>query len=215
MESPQTNNNDWHLGWWCGATVNLITGGRPDLTITDKDFQRAITAMQQSNEYTLVTIFQQEPETAGSLISFSDNENVYMGLQASSRSSRHELRFKYIDEHGEQQAESFSIQMDDRVHKVAVSISGSEIEVFYDCHSKYKRYMKNLPDRNFSASNMKLYVGQENVDTNFFFKVSLKMQCNSEDAKCIPKLFLLTGNTRGGDNRSRAVWVFDTMSAFR
>ena len=95
---------------------------------------------------------------------------MFLGLQVSSY--RNELRLKYLGVDGTRRTETFSMPTDDSVHKVAVSISGSDVQVFYDCHSIYKRPLERLPDRNFSASNMTLYVGQENLEPNFFFKVS-------------------------------------------
>lgn len=153
---------------------NPVSGGRPHLIVPKMDFRRALEALRLSDDITLLTTFQQEPNTTGSLISLSDNETVYLGLQSHlSFSRRHELRLKYVDGDGRQRTELFEMnQIDDRVHKVAVSISGSEVQVFYDCHSIYKRPMERLADRNFSASNMTLYVGQENLGSNYFFKVS-------------------------------------------
>lgn len=145
------------------------------------DFKRALEALRLSNDITLLTTFQQEPNTTGSLISLSDNETVYLGLQSQlSGSRKHELRLKYVDGDGRQRTELFEMnQFEDRVHKVAVSISGTEVQVFYDCHSIYKRPMERLADRNFSASNMTLYVGQENLGSNYFFKVSDNNHCPS------------------------------------
>lgn len=134
------------------------------------DYRRALSALQRPDDISLLTTFQQEPNTTGSIISLSDNYVVYLGLQASS--NRRELLLKYVDMDGGQRTERFEMRTDDRVHKVAVSISGSEVQVFYDCHSIYKRPMERLPDRNFSASNMTLFVGQENLGSNYFFKVS-------------------------------------------
>lgn len=141
------------------------------------DYQRALSAIQRSDDITLLTTFQQEPHTTGSLISLSDNKTVYLGLQVSSR--KQELRLKYVDGDGNQLMESVKLHRDDktlsddRMHKVAVSISGSELQVFFDCHSIYKQPMLRLPDRKFSASNMILYVAQENLGRNFLFKVRL------------------------------------------
>lgn len=134
------------------------------------DFQRALNALQRANDITLLTSFQQEPGSAGSIISLADNDTVYLGLQVSSY--KHELRLKYVDVEGAQRTEVFGMKTDDKVHKVAVSISGSDVQVFYDCHSIYKRHLERMPDRNFSASNMTLYVGQENLGRNYIFKVS-------------------------------------------
>lgn len=149
--------------------LNPISVGRPDLIVPSMDYQRVLRALQQSNDITLLATFQQDPHSAGSIISLSDNDTVYLGLQVSSR--KRELRLKYVAADGSQRTETFEMLTDDKVHKVAVSISGSDVQVFYDCHSIYKRPMERLPDRNFSASNMILYVGQENLGPNYHFRV--------------------------------------------
>lgn len=71
--------------------------------------------------------------------------------------------------------ESFPFKLaDNKWHKVAVSISGTEIQLIIDCHPLYKRVMHSVPDRNFSASNMQLFVGQRNLNGHSLFKVLLK-----------------------------------------
>lgn len=70
--------------------------------------------------------------------------------------------------------ESFPYRLaDNKWHKIAVSISGTEIQLIIDCHPLYKRVMHSVPDRNFSASNMQLLVGQRNLNGHSLFKVSL------------------------------------------
>lgn len=140
------------------------------------DFQRVLSALRRSNDITLLTTFQQDADSAGSIISLSDNDTVYLGLQVSSH--KRELRLKYVDVEGTQRSEIFDTRkllVDNTLHKLAVSISGSEVQVFYDCHSIFKRPLERMPDRNFSASNMTLFVGQERLDRNFIFKVSLEI----------------------------------------
>lgn len=68
--------------------------------------------------------------------------------------------------------ESFPYRLaDNKWHKIAVSISGTEIQLIIDCHPLYKRVMHSVPDRNFSASNMQLLVGQRNLNGHSLFKV--------------------------------------------
>lgn len=57
--------------------------------------------------------------------------------------------------------ESFSYYLADyRWHKVSLTVSGSEIQLLVDCHLIYRRMAEHMPDRNFSASEMHLFVGQ-------------------------------------------------------
>lgn len=69
--------------------------------------------------------------------------------------------------------ESFPYRLaDNKWHKIALSISGTEIQLIVDCHPLYKRVTHYVPDRNFSASNMQLLVGQRNLNSHSLFKVS-------------------------------------------
>ena len=69
--------------------------------------------------------------------------------------------------------ESFPYRLaDNKWHKIAVSISGTEIQLIIDCHPLYKRVMHSVRDRNFSASNMQLLVGQRNLNGHSLFKVN-------------------------------------------
>lgn len=70
--------------------------------------------------------------------------------------------------------EEFSYRLADYSwHKVALSVSGTEIQLLIDCHPLYRRVIHNMPDRNFSASSMKLFVGQRNLESQYLFKVSV------------------------------------------
>lgn len=70
--------------------------------------------------------------------------------------------------------EEFSYRLADYTwHKVALSVSGTEIQLLIDCHPLYRRVIHNMPDRNFSASSMKLFVGQRNLESQYLFKVSV------------------------------------------
>lgn len=138
-------------------------------------YQKAADALHRTIEYTVAATFRQERQTAGSIISFSDENLVYLEIQLSSK--KNELRLTYTthveDGHCAEQRESFSLRTlsDDQWHKLALSFSGNEVQVFFDCHSVYKKMIRFIPDRNFSASNIKLYVGQRNSASHFLFKV--------------------------------------------
>lgn len=71
--------------------------------------------------------------------------------------------------------ESFPYRLaDNKWHKIALSISGTEIQLLVDCNPLYKRVTHFVPDRNFSASNMQLLVGQRNLNSHSLFKVCVK-----------------------------------------
>lgn len=99
----------------------------------------------------------------------------YLELESSGR--RNEIRFIYtaMDARNNpiQHTESFSYTLaDSKWHKVSLTVSGSEIQLLVDCHLIYRRMADHIPDRNFSASEMHLFVGQR--DNQYQFKVSTK-----------------------------------------
>lgn len=104
-------------------------------------------------------------------------DSRYLELQSSGR--RNEIRIHYsyyVDPKDDLMVhmESFPYRLaDNKWHKLAVSISGNEIQLIIDCHPLYKRVMHSVPDRNFSASNMQLLVGQRNLNGHSLFKVRL------------------------------------------
>lgn len=104
----------------------------------------------------------------------------YLELESSGR--RNEIRFIYtaMDARNNpvQHTESFSYTLaDSKWHKVSLTVSGSEIQLLVDCHLIYRRMADHIPDRNFSASEMHLFVGQR--DNQYQLKVSIKY-CNQK-----------------------------------
>lgn len=102
----------------------------------------------------------------------------YLELQSSGR--RNEIRFHYSYYGPKNELmvhmESFPYRLaDNKWHKIALSISGTEIQLIVDCHPLYKRVTHYVPDRNFSASNMQLLIGQRNLNSHSLFKVRGKI----------------------------------------
>lgn len=97
----------------------------------------------------------------------------YLELESSGR--RNEIRFIYTSldawNNPKQHTESFSYTLaDSKWHKVSLTVSGPEIQLLVDCHLIYRRVAEHMPDRNFSASEMHLFVGQR--DNQYQLKVS-------------------------------------------
>jgi hypothetical protein len=68
--------------------------------------------------------------------------------------------------------ESFPYHLaDNSWHKIALSVSGTEMQLIVDCNVVYTRVANFVPDRNFSAANMQLFIGQRNSDGHSLFKV--------------------------------------------
>jgi len=69
--------------------------------------------------------------------------------------------------------ETFPFRLADSTwHKVAVSVSGAQVELLVDCHPLYRRIIRPL-DRNFTVPQLGLWVGQRSRGHSYF-KVSLQ-----------------------------------------
>lgn len=176
-----------------------MSGGDRNLVLPTSVFHRAVDQMKRTADFTFAVVLKQEQANSGTIVSFSNGNNRYLELQSSGR--RDEIRFHYthITAAGEplMRYESFPYRLaDDAEHKVALTVSGTEVQLYIDCHPLYKRVMHFLPDRNFSASNMQLFVGQRNSNSHYLFKGDLKdlriitgpygylSQCELMDAQC-------------------------------
>jgi len=95
----------------------------------------------------------------------------YLELQSSGR--KDELRLHYVSRRdGIVHVEAFPFRLADGAwHRVALSISGSQVELLVDCHPLYRRLLRpGPPDTNFTLPQLQLWVGQRNV-RHFLFKV--------------------------------------------
>lgn len=97
----------------------------------------------------------------------------YLELQSSGR--KDELRLHYVSRRdGAVHVESFPFRLADGAwHRVALSISGSQVELLVDCHPLYRRLLRpGPPDTNFTLPQLQLWVGQRNAK-HFLFKVTI------------------------------------------
>ncbi|KOC65305.1 Protein kinase C-binding protein NELL1, partial [Habropoda laboriosa] len=104
----------------------------------------------------------------------------YLELQSSGR--KDELRLHYVSRRdGSVHVEAFPFRLADGAwHRVALSVSGSQVELLVDCHPLYRRLLRpGPPDTNFTLPQLQLWVGQRNV-RHFLFKGAL------QDVKLIP-----------------------------
>jgi hypothetical protein len=98
--------------------------------------------------------------------------NRYLELQSSGR--KDEIRFHYKAQHETTaKMETFPFRLaDNEWHKVAVSVSGAQVELLVDCHPLYRRIIRPL-DRNFTVPQLGLWIGQRSRGHSYF-KVSLQ-----------------------------------------
>lgn len=92
-------------------------------------------------------------------------------MQSSGR--KDEIRLHYTSQQDSVvHVETFPYRLADNLwHQLAVSVSGSQVEVLVDCHPVYRRLLRlGAPDRNLTIPQLQLWVGQRN-NRHSLFKV--------------------------------------------
>ncbi|KAG8224796.1 hypothetical protein J437_LFUL002241, partial [Ladona fulva] len=126
-----------------------LQGDSRDLRLPKSVFERAVAILRRSEEFTVAASLKQEEANSGSILSFSHGFNRYLELQSSGR--KDEIRLHYTTHDRLVRVESFPYRLADNTwHKVAVSISGPQVDLMVDCHRLYRRLIRP-PDRNFTA----------------------------------------------------------------
>ncbi|XP_043475932.1 protein kinase C-binding protein NELL1-like, partial [Leptopilina heterotoma] len=152
-----------------------------ELRLNENHFQQVTSLLRQCSEFTMVAILRQEEANSGAIVAFSYGNNRYLELQSSGR--KDELRLHYVSRHdGTIHIERFPFRLADGAwHKVALIISGSQVELLVDCHPLYRRLLRpGAPDTNFTKPFLQLWVGQRSIN-HFLFKGVL------QDLKLIAK----------------------------
>ncbi|XP_051159615.1 protein kinase C-binding protein NELL1-like isoform X2 [Leptopilina boulardi] len=167
-----------------------------ELRMSEKYFQQATSLLRQCTEFTMVAILRQEEANSGTIVAFSYGNNRYLELQSSGR--KDELRLHYVSrQDGTIHVERFPYRLADGAwHKVALIISGSQVELLVDCHPLYRRLLRpGAPDTNFTKPFLQLWVGQRSTN-HFLFKGALQdvkliagphgylYQCPQLDSSC-------------------------------
>ncbi|XP_046142861.1 protein kinase C-binding protein NELL1-like isoform X4 [Osmia bicornis bicornis] len=157
-----------------------LHGEERELRLNQTSFERAVTLLRRVPEFTIAAALKQEETNSGTIVAFSHGNNKYLELQSSGR--KNELRLHYVSRRdGKVHEETFPFRLADGTwHRVALSVSGSQVELLVDCHPLYRRLLRpGPPDTNFTLPELQLWVGQRNVK-HFLFKGAL------QDVKLIP-----------------------------
>ncbi|XP_076396459.1 protein kinase C-binding protein NELL1 isoform X4 [Megachile rotundata] len=157
-----------------------LQGEERELRLNEASFERAATLLRRVPEFTIAAALRQEEANSGTIVAFSHGNNRYLELQSSGR--KDELRLHYVSRRdGTVHVEAFPFRLADGAwHRVALSVSGSQVELLVDCHPLYRRLLRpGPPDTNFTLPQLQLWVGQRNV-RHFLFKGAL------QDVKLIP-----------------------------
>ncbi|XP_018330194.1 protein kinase C-binding protein NELL1 [Agrilus planipennis] len=149
--------------------VYYLQGNYRDLRLPPPAFEEVTDLLRRSPEFTIAAWVRQEKGNTGSIMSVAHGPDRYLELQSSGR--RNEVRLHYtsrVDSTVHTETFAYSLA-DDHWHRVAVSVSGSQAELFVDCYPLYKRLLRpGAPNRNFSAP-QQIWVGQRNQ--HYHFKV--------------------------------------------
>ncbi|KAK7791795.1 hypothetical protein R5R35_010896 [Gryllus longicercus] len=144
-----------------------LQGDYRDLRLPQPVYQRAVDLLRHNPEFTVAASLRQEEANSGTIVSFSHGYNRYLELQSSGR--KDEIRLHYTSQHDSMvHVETFPYRLADNAwHKVAVSVSGAQVELLVDCHTLYRRLIRP-PDRNFTVPQLTLWVGQRNNKHSLF-----------------------------------------------
>lgn len=139
-----------------------LQGDHRDLKLPQSVFLQAVELLQHRNEFTIAASLKQEQANSGSIIAFSHGFNRYLELQSSGR--KNEIRLHYTSRGDSSvHVETFPYRLaDDTWHKVAVTVSATQIQLMVDCHPIYLRLLSRTPDTNFTAPQLALWIGQRN-----------------------------------------------------
>ncbi|KAJ8986084.1 hypothetical protein NQ317_003379 [Molorchus minor] len=165
---------------WAGVTLTegpspqlrpayLLQGDYRDLKLPPSAFHQVADLLRSNPEFTISARLKQEPGNAGTIVSFAHASNRFLELQSSGR--KNEIRLHYTSRlDSTVHVETFRYRLaDNRWHDLAVSVSGSQVELLVDCESLFKRLLKpGVPERNFSEPTQ-LWVGQRPGQRNIHF----------------------------------------------
>ncbi|KAK2582546.1 hypothetical protein KPH14_004838 [Odynerus spinipes] len=157
-----------------------LQGEERELRLSEASFKRAAALLRRVPEFTIAAALRQEEANSGTIVAFSHGNNRYLELQSSGR--KDELRLHYVSRRdGSVHVEAFPFRLADGAwHRVALSISGSQVELLVDCHPLYRRLLRpGPPDTNFTLPQLQLWIGQRNA-RHFLFKGAL------QDVKVVP-----------------------------
>ncbi|XP_065581735.1 protein kinase C-binding protein NELL1-like isoform X2 [Artemia franciscana] len=171
-----------------------LFGERRKLRVPDHETHRVLDILRTSSDFTFLAHVKQQELNAGVLISYSEDFSRYFELQSSGR--KDELRLHYLH-NGHVFVESFPYRLSDgRWHRLALTVSDSEVTVFVDCQQIYQRVIRSLDkDSLFLQKNASLWIGQRG-DDHFLFQGSLQevrivsgpnghlLQCPGSDSSC-------------------------------
>ncbi|XP_047658859.1 protein kinase C-binding protein NELL1 isoform X3 [Tachysurus fulvidraco] len=120
--------------------------------------------LRNKNEFTFMASIQQKASTSGVFFSIHESEHSYFELESSGL--REEIRYRYCHK-GKQRSETFPYRLaDGQWHKIALSISASQLLLHVDCNRIYERELGPF-EMNLSAGS-RIWIGQRSQGHGLF-----------------------------------------------
>ncbi|XP_029650275.1 protein kinase C-binding protein NELL1 isoform X1 [Octopus sinensis] len=169
-----------------------LTDSQRVVILPDAVSAKAQRFLRENIDITFLATLKQEIGDSGSILSLSTGINRILEIESSGR--RNEVRFYYTHDQ-KIQIETFPYKLaDNHWHKLALSLSATDLTLFVDCEQIYRRVILTL-DTNFKADKISLFLGQRNREYAHFrgalqdVKIVTKshgylIQCPHQDTSC-------------------------------
>ncbi|XP_022112154.1 protein kinase C-binding protein NELL2-like isoform X2 [Acanthaster planci] len=141
-------------------------GGDRTLQVPEEFFDKTKKLLAATTDFTILATVKQLKRNTASLVSITAGRARFMELFMSTRNN--EIRF-YYQHDGKVMQESFDIEetMSDRWARIALSVSGTHVRLFYDCKEVDSRYIPQ-PDLRMADAELAMWIGQRGPDKTYF-----------------------------------------------
>ncbi|XP_076445181.1 protein kinase C-binding protein NELL1-like isoform X2 [Babylonia areolata] len=177
------------------APALLLDDGSRHVAVPRSTAIQAVELWESHSDITFLATVRQDLGDSGTILSLTSALHRYFEVESSGR--RDEVRFHYT--HDQQaRVETFPYHLaDGRWHRLALTLSGSQVTLSINCSVIYSRVMRDSVDRTFPADHqpLSLFVGQRNGQ-HALFRGALQdvkivtqshgylLQCPQQDAEC-------------------------------
>ncbi|KAH9497372.1 Thrombospondin N-terminal -like domains containing protein, partial [Dermatophagoides farinae] len=166
--SSTDNDNDNDNGG--DHSNNIDSFSNRQIRFSDDISRRAIQVIKNNNDVTFLITIKQHRHNTGVIFAFTNGIHRILEIQSSGR--RKELRFHYRVNDAIY-SESFDVDIvDDKWHKIAITISYSQLDLYIDCVHRYRRTIQPLDRSSFvhnDNDNITLWLGQRGPN-HFIYK---------------------------------------------
>jgi len=153
-----------------------FTGSARSVYYNSNIRQSVASIVRSSTGFSFLTSIRQSRQNPGTLLALTFGEfHNYRYLEIQSSGRRDELRIhyrpKHAASHADVQVESFPVRIaDDSWHRLAVVLSGDQIDILLDCNKIHSRVLLRELDTTMLADsqNLTLWIGQRNQNQFLF-----------------------------------------------